>query len=179
MTRAAIVLLLVTGCGARGSFPPAWVGTDAALRTALMSGESVPGELDQESLAEDASLVYHDAESSCFDVRVRSAVEHDAALGDLSSECGPAAASRPHLTGTERVSVFDYAADGELEVAQTEDTPAEGFAADELDPPAEGTIRVVERSGRVCCTVPTGEILTLSIGAPTLGSIRFEWQMNE
>ena len=92
MTRGAIVLVLVTGCGSRGAFPPAWVGTDAALRTGLMSGESVPGELDQESLAEEASLVYHDAESSCFDVRVRSLAEHDATLGELPSECGPTAA---------------------------------------------------------------------------------------
>jgi hypothetical protein len=179
MTRAALVLLLVTGCGAGAAFPPEWVGTDAARRTGLMSGESVPGELDQESLVEEASLVYHDAESSCFDVRVRSGAEHDAAIGDLSSECGPTASSRPHVTGTERVSVFDYRADGELEVAQTEGTPAEGFAAADLDPPAGGAIRVIERSARVCCTVPTGEVLTLSIGAPAVGSVRFEWRMRE
>lgn len=171
-------IAVVASCGgsAATAYPPSWVGSDEARRTA-MTAEEGDSPLPPESLADEATLAYADGQTACFDVTVRSLARSDAPLTGLRPTCRAATADGPVTAPAEAssvamVSVYDYADNGDLVSTVAEEVVADSYDPAGVEPPAEGLHRVAERHARLCCAVPASEELVLS-----LGEIELSWPM--
>jgi hypothetical protein len=120
-------------------------------------------------LLDEASLDYLDASSACFAVVVRSEMAADAPLEEMGARCTSGEASAEATVNSETGSLYDYDERGAVQVAHAEGTPATALAELELEPPAHGHVRVVERHARLCCAMAAAGALELTIGTASFG----------
>jgi len=172
------IIVLAAACGGSSppeTFPPSWVGTDAASRTGETGNEVARAGLPRETLVDDAVLTYLDEQTACFDLAVRSTAASDRALSELGAECrAEDTSSAAELSAEEMVSVYDYDADGQLAEVVTEDVPAEAYDRSPEAPPSGELHRIVERRSRLCCPVPRADVLVLA-----LPGLELSWQMQD
>ena len=168
----ALAIAIVAACGGSQGVPPAWIGTDDALRSGVMSGE--PGEgLSRDAVQDDATLAYLEGSTACFDVVVRAAETDDVPLASIGATCiAGEASSAAEPSSDELVSVYDYAEGGEVGSVVVEDVTAASWSGSSADPPGSSLTRAIERRSRLCCEVGLADTITLS-----LGSLALSWDM--
>lgn len=165
-----LAVAVIAGCGGGPSaYPPAWVGTDDARRTAVTSEEAALESPPRETLLDEVTLAYADGQTACFDVILRARTSDDVALADLGARCragtGDAASEAPaEPSSVEMVSVYDYADNGDLVDTAAEEVPGDSYDPAGAEPAADGLHRVVERRARLCCPAPRTDRLTLVVG---------------
>ena len=167
-------LVAILGCGGgAGPYPPAWVGTDQARRTAVGAEEAGLSAPPRETLLDEATLAYADGQTACFDVVVRSLATRDRPLAALGARCRAgagegASASPAEPSSVEMVSVYEYADNGDLVETVAEEVPGDSYDPGGAEPAGEGLPRVVERRARLCCTAPRTEELALAMAGTEL-----------
>ena len=162
--REVLFLALLSACAgpSTAGFAPGYPATEAAHREGMMSGEDARGRPDL--LKEEATLSSQDEGSVCFDLVVRSAPSDDMALGERELACQSAAVTGEMAVNGERVSVYDYDEDGQIQNVVTERITADAYASFDHGATEGDVLRVVERSARLCCAVEASNDVTLRIG---------------
>lgn len=183
-----MLLLSVAACGGsrkKASLPANALGTPAARQAQYMSflgrSENVPTQIRHEAVRDEATLVSIDTQQACFQVIVRTAIDVDEPVDELSPQCKGQGFKTQAAVVSETVSVVDYPYTGERVIMTAQGVVASEFVKMQLTEPAERTFRVIERAAALCCpTAGYNDVsLTLSNGrmqtpiAPF--SAKFSW----
>lgn len=168
-----LAVFAAVGCGpaVQRTIPSSWIGTEKSRLTAYFKAldqtESVPAGVRADVVRDEAVLASSDARETCFDVTIRTAVEFDVPLDELTLECAVGSNITMPVVSGERVSVRDYGSGGAQRTI-VEATPNEEFRSLPLSAPSGNDFRVIERAASLCCPVRTFNYVELSVENPRM-----------